>query len=88
MSTLRLKSDNEEFKSFPRFLRDYANYLSAVEGKSEKIKSTQMTFSLSRIRASSHYTKEPFSLKNNTLPTVSSRLKRKRNGEISPLRSR
>lgn len=36
MSTLRLKNDNAEFRSFPRFLRDYANYLSAVEGKSEK----------------------------------------------------
>lgn len=36
MSTLKLKNDNEEFKTFPRFLRDYANYLSAVEGKSEK----------------------------------------------------
>ena len=36
MSTLRLKNDNPEFRSFPRFLRDYANYLSAIEGKSEK----------------------------------------------------
>ena len=36
MSTLRLKNDNAEFKTFPRFLRDYANYLSGVEGKSEK----------------------------------------------------
>lgn len=36
MATLALKSDNAEFKTFPRFLRDYANYLSAVEGKSEK----------------------------------------------------
>ena len=36
MSTLRLKNDNPEFKTFPRFLRDYANYLSGVEGKSEK----------------------------------------------------
>lgn len=36
MSTLRLKNDDPEFRSFPRFLRDYANYLSAVEGKSEK----------------------------------------------------
>ena len=36
MATLRLKNDNEEFKTFPRFLRDYANYLSGVEGKSEK----------------------------------------------------
>ena len=36
MATLRLKSDNEEFKTFPRFLKDYANYLSAVEGKGEK----------------------------------------------------
>ena len=36
MSTLRLRNDNEEFKTFPRFLRDYANYLSAVESKSEK----------------------------------------------------
>ncbi len=36
MSMLRLKNDNAEFKTFPRFLRDYANYLSGVEGKSEK----------------------------------------------------
>lgn len=36
MATLRLKSDNEEFKTFPRFLRDYANYLTVIEGKSEK----------------------------------------------------
>lgn len=36
MGTLSLKNDNAEFKTFPRFLRDYANYLSAVEGKSEK----------------------------------------------------
>ncbi len=36
MSTLALKNDNAEFKTFPRFLREYANYLSAVEGKSEK----------------------------------------------------
>ena len=36
MATLTLKNDNPEFKSFPRFIRDYANYLSAVEGKSEK----------------------------------------------------
>lgn len=36
MSTLALKSDNEEFKTFPRFLRDYANYLTVIEGKSEK----------------------------------------------------
>ena len=36
MAMLTLKNDNPEFKTFPRFLRDYANYLSAVEGKSEK----------------------------------------------------
>ena len=36
MATLTLRKDNPEFRSFPRFLRDYANYLSAVEGKSEK----------------------------------------------------
>ena len=36
MSTLRLKSDNEELKTFPRFLVSYANYLSSVEGKGEK----------------------------------------------------
>lgn len=36
MSTLTLKSDNAEFKTFPRFLRDYANYLTVIEGKSEK----------------------------------------------------
>ena len=36
MSTLKLKSDNPEFQTFPRFLRDYANYLTVIEGKSEK----------------------------------------------------
>ena len=36
MATLTLRNDNPEFRSFPHFLRDYANYLSAVEGKSEK----------------------------------------------------
>lgn len=36
MSTLRLKSDNPELQTFPRFLRDYANYLTGIEGKSEK----------------------------------------------------
>lgn len=36
MAMLSLKNDNAELKTFPRFLRDYANYLSAVEGKSEK----------------------------------------------------
>lgn len=36
MATLRLKSDNPELKTFPRFLRDYANYLTGIEGKSEK----------------------------------------------------
>ena len=36
MATLTLKNDNTELHTFPRFLRDYANYLSAVEGKSEK----------------------------------------------------
>ena len=36
MATLRLKSDNVEFQTFPRFLRDYANYLTVIEGKSEK----------------------------------------------------
>ena len=36
MLTLRLKSDNPEFQTFPRFLRDYANYLTVIEGKSEK----------------------------------------------------
>ena len=36
MATLTLKNDNKELHTFPRFLRDYANYLSAVEGKSEK----------------------------------------------------
>ena len=36
MATLTLKNDNEELKTFPRFLRDYANYLTGVEGKSEK----------------------------------------------------
>ena len=36
MATLTLRNDNEELKTFPRFLRDYANYLTGVEGKSEK----------------------------------------------------
>ena len=36
MSTLRLNNDNEELKTFPRFLRSYANHLSVIEGKSEK----------------------------------------------------
>ena len=36
MSTLRLNNDNEELKTFPRFLRSYANHLVAIEGKSEK----------------------------------------------------
>ncbi len=36
MSTLTLKNDNEEFNSFPRFLKSYANHLSSIEGKGEK----------------------------------------------------
>ena len=36
MATLRLKSDNEEFNTFPKFLKSYANHLLAIEGKSEK----------------------------------------------------
>ena len=36
MSTLRLNNDNAELKTFPRFLRSYANHLSVIEGKSEK----------------------------------------------------
>lgn len=36
MATLRLSNDNEELKTFPRFLRSYANHLSVIEGKSEK----------------------------------------------------
>ena len=36
MSTLRIKNDNPEFRTFPRFLREYANYLTAIESKSEK----------------------------------------------------
>lgn len=36
MSTLRIKSSNPEFKTFPRFLQDYANYLTGIEAKSEK----------------------------------------------------
>ena len=36
MSTLRIKSSNEEFKTFPRFLQEYANYLTGIEAKSEK----------------------------------------------------
>ena len=36
MSTLRINNENEEFKTFPRFLRSYANHLSVIEGKSEK----------------------------------------------------
>ncbi len=36
MSTLRVRAGNEEFKTFPRFLQEYANYLTGIEGKSEK----------------------------------------------------
>lgn len=36
MATLQLNSDNEELKTFPRFLKSYANHLSVIEGKSEK----------------------------------------------------
>lgn len=36
MAMLRLNNENTEFNSFPRFLKSYANYLSAIEGKSEK----------------------------------------------------
>ena len=36
MSTLRIKSSNPEFKTFPRFLQDYANFLTGIEAKSEK----------------------------------------------------
>ena len=36
MATLTLKNDNPELKTFPRFLREYANYLNGVLGKSEK----------------------------------------------------
>ena len=36
MATLKLNNDNEELKTFPRFLRSYANHLSVIEGKSEK----------------------------------------------------
>ncbi|MBQ8303168.1 MAG: tyrosine-type recombinase/integrase [Clostridia bacterium] len=36
MSTLTLKNDNEEFNSFPRFLKSYANHLAIIEGKGEK----------------------------------------------------
>lgn len=36
MSTLKIKSSNTEFKTFPRFLQDYANYLTGIEAKSEK----------------------------------------------------
>ena len=36
MSTLRIRSNNEEFKKFPRFLQEYANYLTGIEAKSEK----------------------------------------------------
>ena len=33
---LRLQNNNEELNTFPRFLRSYANHLSAIEGKGEK----------------------------------------------------
>lgn len=36
MSTLRIRANNEEFKTFPRFLQEYANYLTGIEAKSEK----------------------------------------------------
>jgi len=36
MSTLRIRASNEEFKTFPAFLQDYANYLTGIEAKSEK----------------------------------------------------
>ena len=36
MSMLRIKSSNAEFRTFPRFLQDYANYLTGIEAKSEK----------------------------------------------------
>ena len=36
MSMLRIKSSNTEFKTFPRFLQEYANYLTGIEAKSEK----------------------------------------------------
>ena len=36
MSMLRIKSSNAELKTFPRFLQDYANYLTGIEAKSEK----------------------------------------------------
>lgn len=36
MSTLRIKANNAEFKKFPKFLQEYASYLTGIEAKSEK----------------------------------------------------
>ena len=36
MAVLRLKNDNEEYKTFPTVLKEYASYLVAIKGNSEK----------------------------------------------------
>ena len=36
MAVLRLKNDNEEYKKFPPVLKEYASYLYAIKGNSEK----------------------------------------------------
>jgi len=36
MAVLRLKNDNEEYKTFPPVLKEYASYLFAIKGNSEK----------------------------------------------------
>ena len=36
MAVLRLKNDNEEYKTFPPLLQEYASYLFAIKGNSEK----------------------------------------------------
>lgn len=36
MSVLRLKNDNEEYRTFPRILHEYASYSHAIKGNDEK----------------------------------------------------
>ena len=36
MSVLIISNDNPEYQKFPRFLKDFANYLVGVEGRSKK----------------------------------------------------
>ncbi len=36
MSVLKLSSDNEEYRNFPAFLKEYASHLVAIRGNSEK----------------------------------------------------